>query len=388
VIKLLHLITDLDVGGAEMMLLKLLLLTDRSLFDVRVISMMTPGPLGRRIEAAGIPVASLGMRRGVPNPVAAWRLTRMVREWRPHVIQTWMYHADLLGGLCAAAAGRVPTVWGIRHTNMEPHLNKRLTIHSAMLCARLSRWLPMRIVVCAEASRRVHAGMGYDDRKMVVIPNGFDCAVFRPQPEARHSLRHELGLPDETVIVGLVSRFHPQKDHRTFVRAAGVLHAMNPAVHFVLCGRKVDSQNAELAGWIREAGVGSVVHLLGARDDMPRITAAFDIAASSSQGEAFPNVIGEAMASGVPCVATNVGDSARIIGDLGIVVDPGDADAMAAGFNELIRRGATYRRQLGLAARRHIETQFPIALTVERYQGLYEQLVAQRPARLYHPARR
>lgn len=373
-IRLLHLITDLDVGGAEMMLYKLLCGLDRAAFAAEVLSLTDIGPLGTRIRELGVPVHALGLRRGLPDPRALARLVRRLSHDLPDVVQTWMYHADLLGGLAAKLAGGIPVVWNMRQSNLSPSVNRRRTLLVVRACARLSRWLPARVVCGSQAARQAHARLGYDATKMCIIPNGFDLTAFVPDAGARRSVRHELGLADDAVLIGLVARFDPQKDHRTFVEAAALLRRQQPAVHFVLCGDGVTWQNEALAGWIAAAGLRERCHLLGRRDDVPGLTAALDVATSSSIGEGFPNAVGEAMACGVPCVVTAVGDSAAVVGPTGVVVPPRDPPALAAGWRALLALGPAGRRCLGQAARRRIAERFSLPAVVAQYERLYREL--------------
>ncbi|MBI4507237.1 MAG: glycosyltransferase [Chloroflexi bacterium] len=373
-IRLLHLITDLDVGGAEMMLYKLLSGLDGGAFASEVVSLTTIGPLSERIRALGVPVSALGLRRRVPDPLPLARLVRSLRREPPDVVQTWMYHADLLGGLAAKLAGSMPVVWNVRQSNLSPSVNRRRTLLVVRLCARLSRWLPARVVCGSQAARQAHVTLGYDATKMRIIPNGFDLAVFKPDPMARAAVRCELGLLDDAPLIGLVARFDAQKDHRTFVQAAALLRRQEPDVHFALCGDGVTLQNEALAGWIAAAGLREHCHLLGRRDDVPRLTAALDIATSSSIGEGFPNAVGEAMACGVPCVVTAVGDSAAIVGRTGVVVPPRDRPALAAGWRALLALGPAGRRCLGQAARRRVAERFSLPAVVAQYERLYREL--------------
>lgn len=382
-IKVLHLITGLNTGGAEMMLYKLLTHLDRRVIEAEVVSLMDIGPTGQKIQQLGIPVRALGMRRGLPNPLGVLQLACWLRQDPPHVIQTWMYHADLIGGLVARLAGSVPVVWGIRHSNLDPVSDKRRTIWTARTCARFSRRLPARIVCCSWASRRAHTELGYQAEKMVVIPNGFDLNTFRPDPPARQVVRRELGIPKNALLIGLVGRFNPAKGHRNFIYAATRLYNSHPNVYFLLCGDNVTRENPELAEWLEAAGISSRYHLLGRREDIPRLTASLDIASSTSSSEGFPNVVGEAMASGVPCVVTDVGDSPRIVGDTGRVVPPGDPQALAEAWRGLIEIGPEGRNRLGLAARRRVEEYFNLPFIATQYEGLYREVAADvRPDRL------
>jgi glycosyltransferase involved in cell wall biosynthesis len=210
-----------------------------------------------------------------------------------------------------------------------------------------------------------------------VIPNGFDLEQLKPDPAARISVREESGIPADALLIGMAARFHPHKDHRNFISAAGRLHQEMPEIHFLLCGLDVTWQNSQLARWIDEAGIRDCCHLLGTRRDMPRLFAAMDIATTASRSEAFPVVIGEAMACGTPYVVTNVGDSAMIVDQTGVVVPPGDSCALANGWRKLIQAGPAVRRRLGMAARCRIGRHFALQATVERYQAIYAELGAQ-----------
>jgi glycosyltransferase involved in cell wall biosynthesis len=374
-ISILWLISGLEYGGAEMMLYKLLSRMDKTRFTVQVISMIDPGSFSGKIEELGVPLQSLGMRRGIPNPMGVVRLVRLLRQSRPDVIQTWMYHADLIGGLAAKLAGGIPVAWGIRQSNLSDHGSRRLTIYTMKMCARMSEWFPARIVCCSEASQRVHTALGYAPENMIVIPNGFDLSAFKPDPLARESVRAELGIPTDAPLIGLVGRFDRQKDHRNFVYAAALLHRSRPDVHLLLCGDDITWENTQLRGWIEEAGIRNRCALLGRRDDMSRLTAALDIATSSSSfGEGFPNVIGEAMACGVPCVVTDMGDCALIVGQTGRVVPPQNAKELANALSELVELGREGRSQLGAAARCRIIKYFNLPDIVARYENLYYEI--------------
>ena len=373
--KVTHVIAGLSMGGAQMMLYKLLSTLDRSAFESEVVSLADVGPLNKKIGALGVPVKVLGMRPGVPNPIGVHRLARWFRHDPPHVVQTWMYHADLIGGLAAKLAGGIPVTWNIRHSTLAGSGDKRSTLWTVKACAWLSGHLPHRIICCSEASRRVHTEFGYRAGKMVVIPNGFDLAAFKPDAAARQSVRQELSLQENALLIGLVGRFNAQKDHKTFIEAAARLCADVPDIHFVLCGDDITSANTELVEWMTTSGIRERCHLLGRREDMPRLTAALDIATTTSAyGEGFPNVIGEAMACGVPCVATDVGDCGLIIGDTGKLAPPRNPDAVSEAWRALVALGPGGRAQLGSTARRRVEKNFSLPSVVARYQSLYEEL--------------
>jgi glycosyltransferase involved in cell wall biosynthesis len=372
--KILHLISGLSTGGAEMMLYKLLLGMDSPDFKSEVICLTLMGPVAKKIKAMGVKVHSLGMRRGIPNPIAIFRIFQYLRRSRPDVLQTWMYHSDLIGGLAGKLAGNIGIVWGVRHGNLSLEGNKKTTLWTAKNCAWLSNLLPSKIICCSYASKEVHRRIGYKEDKMLVIPNGFDLAAFHPNKDARKKVRRTLGLSDEKILIGLVGRFDRQKDHKTFFQAARILHKDYAGAHFVLCGDGIRWNNPIIRKWINEAYVTAVTHLLGRRDDMASLYPALDIVSSSSYGEGFPNVLGEAMACGVPCVVTDVGDSARIVGKTGLVVPPRNAVALAGALKKMIELGEG-RKKLGALARERIKDNYSLEKIVSQYKNVYMDVV-------------
>jgi glycosyltransferase involved in cell wall biosynthesis len=386
-IKILHIINDLSIGGAEMMLYKLLSEMDRERFDPVVISLVDRGRLRDRIEALGIPVYTTGMKPGRPTPASIWRLIRLVRRSKPDLLQGWMYH----GSLAAQVAGlfpfsRIPVLWSIHNgTVYSLAFEKRLTAAIIKLCAPLSR-RPAKIIYVSQTSKSQHEVLGYCREKSCVIRNGFDTSLFTPSAEARAAVRLELGLAENAFLVGLVGRYHPQKDHANFLHAAALLLKEYPGVQFVLSGRGVDLKNHALCDLIQDLGIAERIHLLGERSDMPRLTASLDLASlSSSYGESFPNTIGEAMACGVPCVVTDLGDSAWMIGETGRVVPPRNPKALADAWKELIEIGAEGRRALGEAARARVIECFPLESIVAQYEAMYGSVIADTAAERIEP---
>lgn len=372
--RVLHVITSLSTGGAEHMLARLAhgLKED---FTQRVVSLTPPGAVAAQLNHDGIETTSLNLATGIPNPLAVLRLAAVIRAFRPDVVQTWMYHADLLGGLVARLAGVKSIVWNIRNNDLARDTTKACTRWVVGACARLSRRLPSRIVSCAHSAAQTHIELGYAADKFVVIPNGFDLQRFHPEASARSSVRSELGLAADTPLIGLIARFDPQKNHQGFIRAARLVHERKPDVHFLLAGRGVDANNAALGRWIAEAGLGRATHLLGERADIPRLSQALDVAVSSSSyGEAFPNVLGEAMACGVPVVATDAGDAAMIVGTAGRIVPRNDMAALATACLDLLALDEAERQALGQQAYRRIADEFSLEATVRQYASLYRSL--------------
>ena len=375
--RIVFIITGLNTGGAEVMLLKVLERLDKR-FSPHVISLSDVGEIGLRIQALDVPVESIGMRRGVLNPRLFFQLVGRLKSLKPDVVHTWMYHADLFGGVAARLA-RVPAVgWGIRCSRLDRHKIKLSTRAVVAVCARLSGWVPDWILSCSAEAERVHIDKGYVSDRWTVVPNGFDISLFRPDEPARRSVRAELGVEDDAPLVGLIGRFDPFKNHGGFFAAIKELHNALPAVHFLLAGRGIDPENRDLVQMIEAAGVQGATHLLGPRKDIPRLMAALDVLASPSDSEAFPNVLGEAMASGIPCVVTDVGDCAHIIGDTGKIVSTGDMSALAAALEELLVMPAGERTTLGKRARARVTEHFEIGKIVRQYEQFYDELLERR----------
>jgi glycosyltransferase involved in cell wall biosynthesis len=222
----------------------------------------------------------------------------------------------------------------------------------------------------------VHESAGYASDKMLVIPNGIDLGRFVPSPAAVEDVRSELGLNPITPLVGVIGRYHQQKNQLGFVKAMAVLHAIRPDVHFLFAGQGADADNDGLVAAIDAAGLVEVCHLLGPRSDIPRLMAALDVLALPSVGEAFPNVVGEAMACGVPCAVTDVGDTAWVVGNTGRVVPSGDMTGLAQAVSELLSLSVDDRADLGERARERVASLFEIGAVVKQYEAFYESLVA------------
>jgi glycosyltransferase involved in cell wall biosynthesis len=379
-IKVTHIVSGLSADGAERMLDNVASSLDPDRFRSEVITLTDFGDLGLGMRERGIPVRALEMGRGRPNPLALFRLAAWLRASEPQIVQTWMYHADLAGGLAARLAGKPKVIWGIHHSSLKSGENRRGTIWTARACARLSKLLPARIVCCSPAARRVHTGIGYAQHKTEVIPNGVDIDAFRPDHDAREAVRRKLDIPTGALVLGMAARFHIQKDHRNFVQAAARVARKIPSAYFVLCGAEMNWDNTILRRWIIDAGIQSRMRLLGIRRDMNRVFTGLDIATSSSLSEALPMSIAEAMASAVPCAVTDVGDCALLVGDTGLVVPPLDSGALACAWEQLLMMDHDARRNLGAAARRRVESHFSLNIALQRYQELYVRVAGDRSA--------
>ena len=354
-----------------MVLHRLLERTDSCLFRPSVIA-LRGGRIAPRIAALGVPVTVLGVTpAGVPRAFAT--LVRALRRSRPDIVQTWMYHGDLMGGLAARTAGVPAVVWGVHHAGHPDASYRRHTRAVAAVNAVVSGLVPDRVVCSSASALEAHAARGYPREKLVLIRNG---VPIPPQDfGARARLRAELGLPSDAVVVGRVGRLHSKKGYEDFFAAAGMVARRHPEVHVVAVGAGLAWRNRPVAALVEGAGLTGRTHLLGLRDDAPALQASFDVAVSSSRfGETAPLVISEAMAAGVPVVTTDVGDSAALVGDTGRVVPPRSVEALASAVSDLVALGCEWRREEGEAARRRVAQHFSVDAMARSYVDLHWSL--------------
>jgi glycosyltransferase involved in cell wall biosynthesis len=372
-IKILHVITSLNVGGTENVLYGLVKCMDPARFENQVVSMIRPGLIGEKIRALGIPVHTLNMQPGRPSIGALFRLANLIHHEEPDLVQTWLYHADLLGLLAAKITAK-PVLWNIRTSNMDMSQYRQMSRLVLKACIQLSGW-PQLAIVNSKAGQDFHEHLGYHPRDWILIPNGVDTGQFQPNLFARAVLRKGLGLSSDTILIGLIARFDPMKDHVNFMEAASFLSTKYPDVHYVLAGAGVEPSNCFFDTYQLRSVLRGRFHLLGLRDDLADLIAGLDIASSSSYTEGFPNTIAEAMSCEIPCVVTDAGDSACLVGETGVVVAPRDSQALANGWQYLIDIGAKGRNALGLAARKRIQQYYELDECTRQYERLYESLM-------------
>ena len=364
---ILHLITGLGSGGAERMLTRIATHDFGGETRQVVVSLIDDNVHAGTLRDAGVEVHSMGMRRGRPDWGQVPQLAKLIRRLRPDLIMTWLYHADLMGTLAAPLSGSPAVVWCLRCSNLDLKRHPRLTRWTVASLARLSR-LPAAVAYNSEAGRVSHADLGYKPRRWVYLPNGFDVNEWRPDEDDRKAVRHELGFHDDHKVVGLVARIDPEKDHVTFLAAAARVATVSPNIRFVLIGRGTDTLKMpeELNGRMTA---------LGERSDIARLLRGFDIATLCSHSEGFPNAVGEAMATALPCIVTDVGDTAKIVGETGIVVPPRDSTALASAIEVMVADGQEAWKRRGRAARDRIEKNWSIETTAQLYQELWRDVL-------------
>lgn len=370
-IRILHVITDLDRGGAEYSLKRLVGCMDPRRYSSRVVTLLPPGPVGEELKTEGIPVASLDCATFADAPRALWRLMRLIRRSRPDIIQTWLYHADVLGTLAGFAAPRCRLFWNVRNSALDEGRRRDWQLLTAFLA--LTSRLPEGIVSNSVAGIEAHARRGYRARRWIHIPNGWIVADRAPTAEQRRRQRQVFGLPADDVLIGFVARLAKQKDFGCFVAAVAALGHRCPRLKFVLTGRDVTQATPEFKVALGRIGLPDRLIFLGEQPDVAALIPALDaVTLTSAYGEGLPNSIGEAMAAGLPVITTDVGDIRRLLAEGNWLVPPKSPEALAAAWIALAELEPQTRAALGERNRVWIEARYPI----ERMRTLYERLYA------------
>lgn len=373
-LKVVHVITCLGEGGAEGALYRLC--TSDVTHAHIVVSLRDAGKYGPLLETHGVPVYCLGMPAGKITFSGLIQLFKLLKSNQPTVVQTWLYHADLVGGVVGRLAGVRRVVWGLRHSNLQVGTVKRATVWVAKISAVLSRLIPSQIVCCSRQASHAHIAIGYASEKMRLIPNGYDLSRLVPNALLGDLVRAEINARNDVPLFGMVARFDIQKDHENLIASLAKLKKTGHKFRCVLVGSGMEHGNINLTAMLKQYDVGDSVSLLGRRNDIDAVMNALDFHVLSSLGEAFPNVLAEAMACGTPCVTTDVGDGAYIVGETGWVVPPKNPEALAAAIAEAIEahvdNESWVKRQC--AARERIQEHFTIDRMVTSYDAVWRDL--------------
>jgi glycosyltransferase involved in cell wall biosynthesis len=373
--QIIFIITGLSTGGAETMLHKLLSRIDRSRFKCRVISLTDYSDIGPKIEALGIQVDSLHLHKATDFVQGIFRLCKILSQNRDALVSTWMYHADFLGGIVAHTLKIKNIVWNIRNATLIGTGRLGLTSIVVKICANLSSRIPKAILTNSSVARDIHVNLGYDARKFRIIPNGFDLDNFRPNPDARSRLRKDLNFDPETLLIGKFARLDPQKNYSGFLEAFALVSKKIPHARALLIGEGVDIPGSIVDREIQRLCLSGRVVCLPSQSNIADFYATLDIFCLASVGEAFPNVLGEAMASGLCCVVSDAGDCRSIVGPAGIVVQRGNPHALAQGLLQAISQSPSDREALGKLARSRIQDHYTIESVTRTYEKLFNELI-------------
>lgn len=371
-LKLVHLIIGLDNGGAENMLLKLLSTLDQNKYELIVISMMGEGVLGNLIKQHVSKLYTLNLHEKENRIKKLKKFYNIIKIERPHILQTWMYHADFSGIVIKLLFPNINLVWNIRHSKFIKHVDKKRTIFLAKICGILS-CIPNVIICGSESAYESHLKLYYSKKKMIVVPNGFDLQVFYPDLAVKNSIRDQFHIPREATVFGHVGRYHPLKNHENLLRSFSHLQQKHKECYLILCGNNVDLRNEQLNSLLFKLELTNVL-MLGDRRDIPSIMKSFDALLLPSFSEGFPNVLGEAMATGLPCIVSDVGDSKSIVGQTGYIIENNDVKGLIDCLERFINLSYSGRQKLSLLARTRITDSFSIQAISRNYDTIYSNL--------------
>lgn len=366
-----HVITGLNQGGAEHALYRLIAAQPEPRLS-HVVSLLDEGLYGPKLAALGVRVDALGIRSPADSVRTLARLIRLLKETTPDVVQTWMYHADLWGGIAAKVVG-VPVCWGVRQSNFDPQVSTRSTRVLGRLCAWSSRSIPSTIVACANEAKRVHRRLGYAD-KFEVIPNGLNLDAMRPDPGARDEVLRALNLPRDVQIVGHVGRAEPLKDHPTLLRAFARVARTHPRARLLLVGSRLTFDDDYLGKLLPDPELREKIIALGPREEIPKLMSAMDVFLLTSIAEGFPNVVAEALACGVPCVVTTCGDAGEMVGDTGWIRPVGDVDGLAADLRAALDEDPSAHEERSRRARQRAVDRYGIDRMVSSYDAVWRRV--------------
>lgn len=371
--KILYVITSLSVGGAQKALLNLASSEFSRDYPPQVITLVEVEGLQQQFAQAGIPLHVLGLNRLGQWLLLLPRLLGLVWRIRPHIIHGWQHHGNLFATLAWLLAGCRPHLWwGIHHTPEQATLERA----QHALVIRLGRWLsslPEYIIYVSQRSLQRHTELGYDVRRARVIANGIAVDTAIDPAGSRSRVRQELAIPPDALLIGSLTRHVPEKDIPNLLAAIRLFQQQGGQAHFLLAGEGMGSYNPALPTLLADLPEPGRVHLLGVRSDAARLIAALDVATLSSRREAFPLFLAEAMAAGVPCVATDVGDVAVCVADTGLIVPVGDAAALAQAWGKLLHLEPAQRQVLGERARQRVVAHFSLDAVVDAYRKMLRQ---------------
>ena len=363
-INIVFIIRALNYGGAERQLVNLVKAMDKEKFNPTVLSFYS-GPLAQELIKGNVRTIALEKKGRWDALGFLWRLYRTIKALKPNAIHGYLAFPNVLTIMLKPFFPKTKMVFGLRASNVDYSRYDKVTQAMDSIQSYLSRFADL-IIVNSKAGFKHALGKGFPEKKMMVIPNGIDTERFKPNPEAGLSVRHEWGVKDDEILIGVVGRLDRNKDHPTFLNAASLLAKQNANVRFLCLGTGPEEYRKKLLALEGSLDLSNRVIWSNTRSDMPAVFNALDISCSSSITEGFSNIIGEAMACGVPCVVTDVGDSSYIVGETGIVVPPSDPEALMAGWIECMNKD---KKEKSKQARSRIQNNFSLPHLIQRTEN-------------------
>jgi glycosyltransferase involved in cell wall biosynthesis len=365
-----YLIRSLEMGGAEVQMTGLAAGLSKDLFDVTVLCFYAKGPLLRQLENAGIRVISLNKKNRWDLFGFFLRLIRELRALEPDIVHSFLGPPGIMAILAKPFVFGATIVWGVRSSNMDlSHFD--ITWRVSFALEKLLSSFPNLIIANSHAGREYICAKGFSSRNLRVVPNGINTDIFCYDDASRTRIRAEWGIADNVCLIGLVGRLDPMKDHATFLQSAARLIESGQNVCFVCIGGDGLADKGKLLALSEELELGDQIIWAGHRADLPSVLNALDIHCSTSISEGFSNAIAESMAVGIPSVATDVGDSARIVSEYGNIVSPGSPDSTASACMELIDLGRKRRQKLGRLCSAHIKNNYSRQTMIQKMTEIY-----------------
>lgn len=371
--KIFHIIPTMEIGGAESFLEKILILSPHTEHH-EIVCLKKRGKIGDRLMQNGYKVHQLHLNNIFVLPGCFFKLVTLLRNENPDIVQTWMYHSDFLGGVAAKFASCKKIIWSIRCTNTLTLRGSSISGYFSMkLCSWLSWFVPQKILCVAHKAMEQHINYGYDSSKMSVIQNGFNLNICSPEESIRAQVRKNISINIDSLVIGSVARFNAYKDHHNFVNAALNVIKKFPKTIFLMVGTDITKSNKDLFNIIQSAGMEKNFRLLGEYHAMDEIYHSMDIFCLHSRSEGFPNVLGEAMSSGIPCISTDVGDASELLGKNGIIVEAEDSIQLSNAMQEMLLLSAEERTIMGERSAQRVKEKFSIAKALNAYSQFYVQ---------------
>jgi glycosyltransferase involved in cell wall biosynthesis len=367
--KVCYIISNLDIGGAELSLSKIVQGLNKD-FDFTIISFKKIGNVGEALKKNGINIISLELRNVFDIFFKLILLYKIIKKLKPDFVHTWMYHADFFGGIVSRLAGVKIVYWNIRNTELIKGTAFSTRI-IGYINSLFSYIIPTKIILVSESSKKYHSKLLYSKNKMLVIPNGYDINKYKLDKAKRKNIRRELIISDESLIVGSIARFNEYKDHTSFINAGLKLLENNDKVYFVLIGRDVTLKNKKLSQLIENSKFRNNFYFLGEKNNIIDYYSAFDIFCLHSVSEGFPNVLAEAMAFGLPCVSTDVGDSKILVSNTQLLVPPMDHIKLSHALKRICMMSENERKIIGQYNQKIISSNYSTDILFGSYAKLY-----------------
>jgi glycosyltransferase involved in cell wall biosynthesis len=370
--KVVHIITGLGDGGAEHALFKI------CKYDIInkhfVISLRGPGKYFSSLNKVGVKVYCLNIKFFSIHKFIF--LVKLLRSLKPDIVQTWLVHADFIGGIAARLAGINNILWNVRYSKIEIGKAKLTTILIIKLLSILSNLIPKFIITVSKKAKKIYEIIGYNKKIFKFIPNGYDLSILKVNKFQQINFRKKIKIKKQIPLIGNVARYDPQKDHSNLLNALSLIRSKNINFFCVLVGSNINYKNMNLIAEIKRLKLSNYVKLLGQNDNISQVMNGLDVhVLSSSYGEGFPNVVAESMACGTPCIVTDVGDSAFIVGKTGWVVPPKNSIKLAKAIEKALNEKGTIKwNKRCIKARLRVKEKFSIGKMIKLYNKVWNKV--------------